>query len=80
MQVECFHFYVLTEGLPSKDWTMGFFSKVRTRLACFSPRLCLQSACLQEKRSFDNYNLACIITLPPFQNKGYARLLIEMSA
>lgn len=27
-QVENFLFYVLTEGLPSKDYIMGFFSKV----------------------------------------------------
>ncbi|KAL1920124.1 uncharacterized protein VTP21DRAFT_1270 [Calcarisporiella thermophila] len=33
----------------------------------------------KEKISYDNYNLACILTLPPYQRKGYGRLLIEFS-
>ncbi|RCH81727.1 K(lysine) acetyltransferase, partial [Rhizopus stolonifer] len=32
-----------------------------------------------EKTSYDNYNLACIMTLPSHQRKGYGRLLIELS-
>ncbi|TIA92253.1 hypothetical protein E3P81_01525 [Wallemia ichthyophaga] len=33
----------------------------------------------REKRNVDNFNLACIITFPPFQSKQYGRLLIECS-
>ncbi|KAK2459774.1 hypothetical protein APHAL10511_008206 [Amanita phalloides] len=33
----------------------------------------------KEKFSFDNYNLACIITLPPYQRQGYGMLMIEFS-
>lgn len=34
---------------------------------------------LQEKLSYDDYNLACIVVLPPYQKKGYGMLLIEFS-
>ncbi|CAK5274212.1 unnamed protein product [Mycena citricolor] len=33
----------------------------------------------KEKASYDDYNLACIITLPPWQRKGYGMLMIEFS-
>ncbi|KII94412.1 hypothetical protein PLICRDRAFT_36682 [Plicaturopsis crispa FD-325 SS-3] len=33
----------------------------------------------KEKLSYDDYNLACIITLPPYQKKGYGMLMIEFS-
>lgn len=33
----------------------------------------------KEKQSSDNYNLACILTLPQYQRKGYGRFLIEFS-
>jgi histone acetyltransferase MYST1 len=33
----------------------------------------------KEKFSSDDYNLACIMILPPFQKKGYGRLLIQLS-
>ena len=33
----------------------------------------------KEKVSPDGYNLACILTLPPYQRRGYGRLLIEFS-
>ncbi|KAI9486530.1 MAG: acyl-CoA N-acyltransferase [Benjaminiella poitrasii] len=33
----------------------------------------------KEKISYDNYNLACIMTLPSHQRRGYGRLLIELS-
>lgn len=33
----------------------------------------------QEKVSYDDHNLACIITFPPFQNRGFGKLLIEFS-
>jgi len=33
----------------------------------------------KEKNSFLNYNVSCILTLPPFQRQGYGRLLIDFS-
>ena len=33
----------------------------------------------KEKASLDGYNLACILTLPPYQRKGYGRFLISFS-
>lgn len=33
----------------------------------------------KEKISYDGYNLACIVTFPPYQKKGYGTLLIEFS-
>lgn len=34
----------------------------------------------KEKESSEDYNVACILTLPPYQRKGYGKLLIEFSA
>jgi len=33
----------------------------------------------KEKNSNEDYNLACILTLPPFQRKGYGKLLISFA-
>ena len=33
----------------------------------------------KEKCSVEGYNLACILTLPPYQRKGYGRFLIAFS-
>ena len=33
----------------------------------------------KEKNSLDDYNLACIMILPPHQRKGYGRFLIQLS-
>ncbi|ELT94538.1 hypothetical protein CAPTEDRAFT_225096 [Capitella teleta] len=33
----------------------------------------------KEKESSEDYNVACILTLPPHQRKGYGKLLIEFS-
>lgn len=33
----------------------------------------------KEKHSPEGYNLACILTLPPFQRKGYGKFLISLS-
>ena len=32
----------------------------------------------QEKASPEEYNLACILTFPPFQRKGYGKFLISL--
>ncbi|KAJ0805242.1 putative histone acetyltransferase [Helianthus annuus] len=34
----------------------------------------------KEKHSEESYNLACILTLPPYQRKGYGKFLIAFSA
>jgi len=34
---------------------------------------------VQEKESSEDYNVACILTLPPYQKKGFGKLLIEFS-
>lgn len=54
-----FLFYILTEGRPTFDHPLGFFSK--------------------EKISYNDYNLACIITFPPYQKRGFGSLMIEFS-
>ncbi|XP_076296655.1 lysine acetyltransferase chameau isoform X2 [Lasioglossum baleicum] len=33
----------------------------------------------KEKNSFLNYNVSCILTLPPYQRQGYGRLLIDFT-
>jgi len=33
----------------------------------------------KEKKSQDDYNLACILTLPPYQRKGYGKFMIAFS-
>ena len=33
----------------------------------------------KEKFTTENYNLACILTLPPYQRKGYGKFLIAFS-
>ena len=37
------------------------------------------SSLLQERESPENHNVACILTLPPFQRKGYGKFLIAFS-
>lgn len=37
----------------------------------------ISNVLLQEKCSAEDYNLACILTLPPFQRRGYGRFLIS---
>lgn len=62
-----------------RDHVLGFFSKVHI-IACPLRRLAHAYVVEpQEKTSYDDYNLACIITLPPYQRKGYGMLLIEFS-
>jgi MOZ/SAS family len=69
-------FYLLTDGDSKRDHVLGFFSKVSeytisgSRSHSYRP---------QEKISYDDYNLACIITLPPYQKKGFGTLMIEFS-
>ena len=41
--------------------------------------MCVLWALPQEKESTEDYNVACILTLPPYQRRGYGKLLIEFS-
>ncbi|TPX52045.1 hypothetical protein SeMB42_g01680 [Synchytrium endobioticum] len=61
--IESFYFYVLTESEKSKGREQDHI------VGYFS----------KEKQSPDDYNLACILTLPPFQRRGFGRMLIEFS-
>ncbi|KAI8809914.1 acyl-CoA N-acyltransferase [Cladochytrium replicatum] len=58
-----FLFYVLTETERTRK------SEIEHVVGYFS----------KEKISLEGYNLACIVILPPFQRRGYGRLLIEFS-
>jgi hypothetical protein len=33
----------------------------------------------KDKESSEDYNLSCILTLPPYQKKGYGHFMIEFS-
>ena len=33
----------------------------------------------KEKISYNDYNLACIVTYPPYQKRGFGTLMIEFS-
>ncbi|XP_011309579.1 histone acetyltransferase KAT7 isoform X3 [Fopius arisanus] len=63
--VEPFLFYVMTINDSEGCHTVGYFSKMKAGL--FE----------MEKNSFLNYNVSCILTLPPYQRQGYGRLLID---
>lgn len=39
--------------------------------------LCCPS--LQEKNSFLNYNVSCILTMPQYMRQGYGKMLIDFS-
>ncbi|XP_043864877.1 histone acetyltransferase KAT7 isoform X2 [Drosophila mojavensis] len=62
--VEPFLFYIMTLADVDGCHIVGYFSK--------------HIPFLQEKNSF--YNVSCILTLPPYQRKGYGRLLIDFNS
>ncbi|KIH69078.1 MOZ/SAS family protein [Ancylostoma duodenale] len=62
-----FLFYVLAFLDDRGFHIVGFFSK--------SSNFCS----FKEKESAEEYNVACILVLPPYQKMGYGRLLIEFS-
>ena len=81
--MEPFLFYVMTEADATGCHIVGYFSKVPIISSflcafCFLHMLYLLPFS-QEKESPDDYNVACILTLPPYQRKGYGRLLIAFS-
>lgn len=47
--------------------------------ACTSKRDQVMAFFSKEKHSYDDNNLACIITFPQYQGKGFGRLLMEFS-
>ena len=69
-------FYILTDAKSAEDHILGFFSKV---ISLFHPSRFIVIPFLQEKLSYDDYNLACIMTLPQYQRMGYGMLMIEFS-
>jgi GNAT superfamily N-acetyltransferase len=57
---------------------------MRARPSPHLPRACAQGSTQAPsltlgRFSADDYNLACILTLPPYQRKGYGRFLISFS-
>jgi GNAT superfamily N-acetyltransferase len=72
VDVQPFLFYVLTEWDEYGAHIVGYFSKVLDGTA-------MSLTCAQEKHSVLDHNLSCILTLPPFQRRGYGRLLIDFS-
>lgn len=71
-----FMFYILTEFDAQGFHIVGYFSKVR-----FLPShiLSRHSSRSQDKESSEDYNLSCILTLPPYQKKGYGHFMIDFS-
>jgi hypothetical protein len=49
-------------------------------LAFLPPQFDLVLVLEQEKVSYDDYNLAVIVTFPPYQKQAYGRLLMEFSS
>lgn len=79
-----FLFYVMTEYDCKGFHIVGYFSKVSAHLAVPPPALGQAPShtrlpLFQEKESTEDYNVACILTLPPYQRRGYGKLLIEFS-
>lgn len=58
---------------------ISFFNKAVKRIKILSsvpPPLC---SCFQEKNSFLNYNVSCILTMPQYMRQGYGKMLIDFS-
>lgn len=47
-----------------------------TNWECFAKRVVWF---LQEKNSFLNYNVSCILTMPQYMRQGYGKMLIDFS-
>lgn len=65
---EPFLFYILAEEIVDPDAAPGSLPAVHA-VGYFS----------KEKVSHESYNLACILTFPPYQRRGYGRFLISLS-
>lgn len=69
------HLHVCSEPL---QLPVGISLIARYNLTMAGHMICIRIS-LQEKESSEDYNVACILTLPPYQRKGYSKLLIEFS-
>lgn len=58
------------------DWFDLGAHVLTLHICCLSVQNC---SIFQEKESSEDYNVACILTLPPYQKKGFGKLLIEFS-
>jgi len=80
--VDLFLFYVLCECDDRGCHMVGYFSKVKyynAVIICWCVEFDIFDVNLllvKEKHSEESYNLACILTLPPYQRKGYGKFLI----
>lgn len=52
--------------------TLAVFIESARQLNCFF-------LFLQEKNSFLNYNVSCILTMPQYMRQGYGKMLIDFS-
>ena len=76
--VEPFLFYVMTVADSEGCHSVGYFSKEKSMLrSLLYIHRNLKHYLLTD--SFLNYNVSCIMTLPPYQRQGYGRLLIDFS-
>lgn len=77
-----FLFYIMAEFDNRGFHLVGYFSKGKNKLKIFSLSLLIYlfiNYLFKEKESSEDFNVACILTLPPHQKKGYGKLLIEFS-
>ncbi|XP_010452970.1 PREDICTED: histone acetyltransferase of the MYST family 2-like isoform X1 [Camelina sativa] len=84
--VDLFLFYVLCECDDRGCHKVGYFSKVIQHIIyryvwfpLFGLLIKRNFYWVQEKHSEEAYNLACILTLPSYQRKGYGKFLIAFS-
>ncbi|ERE69290.1 histone acetyltransferase MYST2-like isoform 2 [Cricetulus griseus] len=78
--VEPFLFYVMTEADNTGCHLIGYFSKVSRIWPSPTSGLILDIYKQnQEKNSFLNYNVSCILTMPQYMRQGYGKMLIDFS-
>ncbi len=62
-----------------KERFIGYFSKVKNFFIEILFERLRKIFYLKEKDSAFGYNLSCLLCLPPYQRKGYGKLLIQFS-
>lgn len=68
------HFYIMASLTACNNMCSSSLSR-----GCCCCRYHIVGYFSKEKHSVEGYNLACILTLPPYQRKGYGRFLISFS-